>query len=373
MTLQELDEQRKKQAEAATALQAPPVQAVNPKAPSAAPKLPDDMVQSGSVVDDGAPQMSDYNFNQNFYRTYFEAPISAEEEERRKRGAAAASAVGHLGNVLSAFSNLAFAGEAPSQTLPTAPTPDFLSFSDRLRQQRQQYGAGMLSAINMDRRAYNDYLNRLFQQQQAERQEEWNRRNYERMVAKDNAQIEQWKKQNEIAEERLKQDTKAQASLDRYRNTMISQRGTSGRGGSRSDSPIVLNTPNGYISLDMDKVNNATLSQLYSMLPQGIKERYDMVIQQNPKDAASLYLSALGEGASQSTDIADYLYNSGIGMYVKNPPLGVFNATIPEFILNPGKYFPGSEQAQKGYSLGLWNNSPSSSDKNKDTKDLTNL
>ena len=98
-----------------------------------------------------------------------------------------------------------------------------------------------------------------------------------------------------------------------------------------------------------------------------------MVIQQNPKDAASLYLSALGEGASQSTDIADYLYNSGIGMYVKNPPLGVFNATIPEFILNPGKYFPGSEQAQKGYSLGLWNNSPSSSDKNKDTKDLTNL
>ena len=46
MTLQELDEQRRLRTEAAPALQAPPVtgvRAVNPVAPTTAPRLPADM------------------------------------------------------------------------------------------------------------------------------------------------------------------------------------------------------------------------------------------------------------------------------------------------------------------------------------------
>lgn len=323
MTLQELDEQRRLRTEAAPALQAPPVtgvRAVNPVAPTTAPRLPADMAgeEESSYTGLSQPDQSDYTFNQDFFKTYFQRPVSEEEEDRRKRGAAAASAVGHLGNVMSAFSNLAFAGEAPSQTLPIAPTPDFLSFSDRLRKQREQYNNGLLGAINLDRREYSDYLNRLFQKEQADRLNEWKQKEYDLSVARNAAQVEQWKRQNKLAEERLEAETKRNESLARYRNALLSGRGTSGRGGSRTDVPIVLNTPNGYISMDMDKVNNATLSQLYNMLPQEIKERYDAIIRVNPKEAATLYLSALGEGASQSSDIADYLYNSGIGTYINN-------------------------------------------------------
>lgn len=325
MTLQELDEQRRRRAEAAPALQAPPVsgvETVNPVAPSTAPRLPGDMVgggepASGTIQLDN-PDWSNRHFYQNLYETMAQKPVSEEEEERRKRGAAAASAVGHLGNVLSSFSNLIFAGEAPSQTLPQVPNPDYLSFSDRLRKQREQYNNGLLGAINLDRREYGDYLNRLFQKEQADRLNEWKQKEYDLSVARNAAQVEQWNKQNELAKERLEEETRRSKSLENYRNALLSGRGTSGRGGSRTDAPVVLNTPNGYISMDMDKVNNATLSQLYNMLPQEIKTRYDAIIRMNPKEAATLYLSALGEGATQNTSIADYLYNSGIGTYINN-------------------------------------------------------
>lgn len=323
MTLQELDEQRRRRAEAVPALQAPPisgVETVNPVAPSTKPRLPGDMggEQPSRTIQLDNPDWSNQHFYQNLYETMAQKPVSEEEEERRKRGAAAASAVGHLGNVLSSFSNLIFAGEAPSQTLPQVPNPDYLSFSDRLRKQREQYNNGLLGAINLDRREYSDYLNRLFQKEQADRLNEWKQKEYDLSVARNAAQIEQWNTQNELAKERLEEETRRSKSLENYRNALLSGRGTSGRGSSRTDVPIVLNTPNGYISMDMDKVNNATLSQLYSMLPQEIKSRYDAIIRVNPKEAAALYLSALGEGASQNAEIADYLYNSGIGTYINN-------------------------------------------------------
>ena len=78
------------------------------------------------------------------YETLFQKPISQEEEERRKRAASVATGIGHLGNVLSSFSNLAFAGEAPSQKLPTVADPKLQSYSDRLEAIRQRYGAGYL-------------------------------------------------------------------------------------------------------------------------------------------------------------------------------------------------------------------------------------
>ena len=373
MTLQELDEQRRRRAEAAPALQAPPVsgvETVNPVAPSTAPRLPQDMSgggepASGTIQLDN-PDWSNQHFYQNLYETMAQKPVSEEEEERRKRGAAAASAVGHLGNVLSSFSNLIFAGEAPSQTLPQVPNPDYLSFSDRLRKQREQYNNGLLGAINLDRREYSDYLNRLFQKEQADRLNEWKQKEYDLSVARNAAQIEQWNKQNELAKERLEEETRRSKALENYRNALLSGRGTSSRGGSRTDVPIVLNTPNGYISMDMRKVNNATLSQLYDMLPQEIKTRYDRIIEMNPKEADNIYLSAIGEGAAQSADIADYLSDSGIATYINK-------VSKQRRFIGPEPYTPpASSQPSTGVSLGLWGTS-SSSNNNRDPKDLTNL
>ena len=373
MTLQELDEQRRRRAEAASALQAPPVggvETVNPVAPGTKPRLPGDMTNGGvpasGTIQLDNPDWSNQHFYQNLYETMAQKPVSEEEEERRKRGAAAASAVGHLGNVLSSFSNLIFSGEAPSQTLPQVPNPDYLSFSDRLRKQREQYNNGLLGAINLDRREYSDYLNRLFQKEQADRLNEWKQKEYDLSVARNAAQIEQWNTQNELAKERLEEETRRSKALENYRNALLSGRGTSSRGGSRTDVPIVLNTPNGYISMDMRKVNNATLSQLYDMLPQEIKTRYDRIIEMNPKEADNIYLSAIGEGAAQSADIADYLSDSGIATYINK-------VSKQRRFIGPEPYTPpASSQPSTGVSLGLWGTS-SSSNNSRDSKDLTNL
>ncbi len=326
MTLQELDEQRKRRAETAPALQAPPVsgvETVNPVAPSTKPRLPGDMIGGGEPTSTGLtqPDQSDYTFNQDFFRAYFQRPVSEEEEVRRKRGAAAASAIGHLGNVMSAFSNLAFAGEAPSQTLPTVPTPDFLSFSDRLRQQRQQYGSGLLAARTRDISEYTNALTAYQREQLARQNAALKRMESERQAARDAAKLalDRDYKQASLgmkAQELAIREAN-QRSLENYRSQKLAQGSGSSREKKGNDT-VVLGTPNGYISMDMRKVNNATLSQLYDMLPQEIKTRYDAIIRVNPKEAATLYLSALGEGASQSADIADYLYNSGIGTYINN-------------------------------------------------------
>ena len=123
----------------------------------------DETAPQASVVE---PQMNDYQWNQRLYETLFQKPISQEEEERRKRAASVATGIGHLGNVLSSFSNLAFAGEAPSQKLPTVADPKLQSYSDRLEAIRQRYGAGYLAARQNDINNYQRAL-QLYRQDQA--------------------------------------------------------------------------------------------------------------------------------------------------------------------------------------------------------------
>ena len=120
----------------------------------------------GSPLIDGEPQMNDYQWNQRLYERLFQKPMSQEEEERRKRAASVATGIGHLGNVLSSFSNLAFAGEAPSQKLPTVADPKLQSYSDRLEAIRQRYGAGYLAARQNDMNNYQRALS-LYRQDQA--------------------------------------------------------------------------------------------------------------------------------------------------------------------------------------------------------------
>ena len=64
--------------------------------------------------------------------------ISPEEEQRRLRRMRTASMIGNLGNVMSAFANLYYTGKgAPSQKVPDAVVPDYMSFVDRVNQARR--------------------------------------------------------------------------------------------------------------------------------------------------------------------------------------------------------------------------------------------
>lgn len=137
----------------------------NPVAPTHDP-VTSSGTQEAPLIATDEPQMSDYQWNQRLYDGLFQKPMSQEEEERRKRAASVATGIGHLGNVLSSFSNLAFAGEAPSQTLPTVPDPKLRSYSDRMEAIRQRYGAGYLAARQNDMSNYQRALS-LYRQDQA--------------------------------------------------------------------------------------------------------------------------------------------------------------------------------------------------------------
>lgn len=187
-TLQELQELRTRR------LKEPPipqVQANNPKAPDTTPKLPNEIVTNPEDTQVGMsePKMSDYQFNQNFYKQYMQKPITQEEEDRRKRAAQSAQAIAGLGNVISAFSNLAFSGEAPSQTLSQLPQVDYLSFSDRLKQQRDQYGAGLVNARARDYSEYQNALNSYLNDQYRKSLIDIRQKEHERQMEKDANQL----------------------------------------------------------------------------------------------------------------------------------------------------------------------------------------
>lgn len=104
---------------------------------------------------DNEPQKSDYQWNQDFINSFLEKPITAEEEKRRKKAASASQAVGHLGNVLNAFSNLVFTGKnAPSQKLPIVPDGELKTFEDRIAGKRMQYAGMLANARDRDDSAY---------------------------------------------------------------------------------------------------------------------------------------------------------------------------------------------------------------------------
>lgn len=214
-TLQELQELRTRR------LQEPPipqVQATNPKAPDTTPKLPNEIVTNPEDTRAGMsePKMSDYQFNQNFYKQYMQKPVTQEEEDRRKRAAQSAQAIAGLGSVISAFSNLAFSGEAPSQTLPQLPQVDYLSFSDRLKQQRDQYGAGLVNARARDYSEYLNALNSYLTDQYRKQQYEMQQRNYERQMRKDANQLA-------MDQEKMKMD-KEKNEFDRaYKTASLAQ------------------------------------------------------------------------------------------------------------------------------------------------------
>ena len=88
------------------------------------------------------PPVSDYDNFSELVKQYTSAPMTEEEQKRRERGAAAAQSMGAVGNVLSAFSNLAFTGGvAPSQKLPDLPdtNKDVQAFRTHVEKSRQAY------------------------------------------------------------------------------------------------------------------------------------------------------------------------------------------------------------------------------------------
>lgn len=135
------------------------------------------------------PPVSDYDNFSKLVKQYTSAPMTEEEQKRRERGAAAAQSVGALGNVLSAFSNLAFTGGvAPSQKLPDLPdaNKDVQAFRTQVEKSRQAYLNNLLQGRALQQKGEELGLKRAD------------------LVRKVNAEDKRWEIQDMIAAAKLK-------------------------------------------------------------------------------------------------------------------------------------------------------------------------
>jgi len=111
---------------------------------------------------DTKPEASDYSYFSDLTKRYTEPPMTRKEVERRSRGAAASQAMAGLGNTISAFSNLAFAGTAPTQTIPQLPDVNYQRLEDKAREQRQQYNEMQYRGKAADYNAYRQALSQWY-------------------------------------------------------------------------------------------------------------------------------------------------------------------------------------------------------------------
>lgn len=119
------------------------------------------------TTDTDMPDPSEYHQFQDLYSQLYENPITPEEEEKRKRAASAVEGIGHLGNVMNAFSNLIFTGKgAPSQQLPEVPD-EIQKFEDRMAEKRRMYASGLMGAKARDLQDWKDAYTMSYNQKKA--------------------------------------------------------------------------------------------------------------------------------------------------------------------------------------------------------------
>lgn len=151
------------------------------------------------------PPVSDYDNFSELVKQYTSAPMTEEEQKRRERGAAAAQSVGALGNVLSAFSNLAFTGGvAPSQKLPDLPdaNKDVQAFRTQVEKSRQAYLNNLLQGRALQQKGEELGLKRAD------------------LVRKVNAEDKRWEIQDMLTDAKIKRMQAASAKDDATRKKL---------------------------------------------------------------------------------------------------------------------------------------------------------
>ena len=256
---------------------------------------------AAAMVEPEQMQRDAYHWNQDFLKNYLEAPLTAEERDKRTRAAHAVAGVGALGNVLSAFSNLAFAGQAaPSQTIPSAPDAFGMVGKERDRWDKVQkdYLNGLMQGRSMDMNEW-----RLAQQMENDRAKfkndnEWRRYQANMQAygqqykeARDKIADEQWKmkfdedvrrygleygiKQQELGLRRSQlalQQAANQRENEKHRYMM--ENGLYGRTGGRTGITPgqVLISPNGSWALRGKKLTTTQVYNLFNSFPGELRE-----------------------------------------------------------------------------------------------------
>ena len=113
-------------------------------------QVPDQGVQTPDKINPQQPVLNTES-NQAMLDDMITKPLTPEDVEARKRAATSVNAVGQLGNLISAFANLAGTtqGNAP-WTIPGYKGPDTESWQDRMEKKQQEYASIMNALSSQD-------------------------------------------------------------------------------------------------------------------------------------------------------------------------------------------------------------------------------
>ena len=283
-----------------------------------------------------------YHWNSDFLTNYLEAPITPEEQEKRTRAAHAVAGIGNLGNVLSAFSNLAFAGQAPSQTLPQVPEAGTAVNKERDRwdKVRREYVNGKLQGRKLDLDEFR--MMQGIENEAAKIKNENQRENFRMNMmlygqqykeARDKIADEQWQKKFDedvrrdgldraLRKQQLaiqaghlalqrNEDRRAQARHDSImQNGGYTYGGRRGGYGGRAAEGELLEAPSGSYRWGVTLKNKETVDNMYENLPPEIKAEYDKRISSSfitTKDSELLKREAIARAAANSDDYVQEL------------------------------------------------------------------
>lgn len=307
---------------------------------------PADMKTDSTLGGDVTPAPSVYDWNQEFTQ-WLDAPLTAEERAKRERAAHAVAGVGALGNVLSAFSNLAFAGDAaPSQTIPQAPDAGGMVQRERdyWDKVRDRYLTWKMQDRQMDAREkqiaqqaaqYNARLQYQAEKDKLDREFKQAVEDARQKMKGDAlaAQIKKMENDYEIKKAQLDNDAKkigimaSNAATNRGRlalqrdihNARVNSggysRGGSGRGSGTSAVGNVVTSPKGSYQIEK-KFDNATeVGNQYNALPLAYREQWEkdypgyMLLKGKDRQAAQL--EAIMAKVAQDDDYAKRLRRNG--------------------------------------------------------------
>ena len=280
------------------------------------------------------PQVPEYKDNLSMLDNLVNRPLTPEDVERRKRAATSVEAIGQLGNLISAYSNLAGTSEgAAPQQIPGYQAPDLPSWEDRARQKQIEY-ANIMNGLTAQQweQAYKD---RQLAMQDAENKA--NRQMKQQAFEED---VRQFNENQQRLERQATEDRKERAEYHKGQVNASQTRADAavtkaGSGGVDNEDTI---SAGGYsYTFNRRKGNDSTWSGMFERIPK------DWVASQPLQDCI---------GYTDSPAAITHKYQVMINRYAKEHP---------EYMEDMMRDFPGvitrsKNEEDKDFS-GWWNSS----------------
>ena len=307
-------------------------------------------------------QMLDYLLSQQ---------ITPEEQAKRERAAAAVGAIGHMGNILSAFSNLAYSGSgAAPQTITPYQGPDTETWQDKARAKNLQY-LSIMSSLEADKE------DRLFRQKQEDNRMEIEK--YDRSYKQERDAVKDRQYADELTEGRRQFDTtqalrEKQLEEDIRHNKqsegiqmLAEERRTKEQearlkrmeGRDEENKPILKRVKGAdgrvyeidesvlYNKLGSKTGNSATAEQLYKKIPPEVKADYHIGIFGDFTDDAQKMANAIASVIEDDMAFFNEVKGYGILTEVEDTPL-------PSFSINDLTDYQSTRKGiRKDFSQGI--------------------